>query len=106
MESWPVSMHSIHHLKDLFETHDICPLPAFNTNRCLIPSSQYDSSLRGAMAKVHFTVTHHFIKKNKCHVYMTLLHRLQVLCGPDMVPSSPFKCVHVSMASPGHKSHA
>ncbi|KAF9238949.1 hypothetical protein BU15DRAFT_74915 [Melanogaster broomeanus] len=106
MESWPVAPRCIPHLEELFETHDIYPLPAFDTKGTLIPPSQYDTTLKGATVEVHFTFAHHFIKKNKRHIYTMLLHRLEVLHGPDTLLTSPFKCVRVSAATGSSKSRA
>ncbi|KAF8120376.1 hypothetical protein EV363DRAFT_1303312 [Boletus edulis] len=96
MERWPVSPRCSSPLKDLFNTHDICPIPAFDTNGKMIPPSQYESALKGATVEIHFTFAHHYIKKNKRHVYSTLLRKLEVLRGPDPLPSSPFKRVRIS----------
>ncbi|KAF8137241.1 hypothetical protein EV363DRAFT_1157289, partial [Boletus edulis] len=96
METWPVSARCVDSLKELFDTHDICPVPAFDSSGKLIPPSQYEARLKGATVEVHFTLAHHFIKKIKRHVYSTQLRKLEVLRGPDPLPSSPFKRVRIS----------
>ncbi|KAF8119737.1 hypothetical protein EV363DRAFT_1409501 [Boletus edulis] len=100
METWPVAPRSLPSLKDLFNTHDICPIPAYDTNDNLIPPTWYESMLKGATAEVHFAFTHHYIKKKNKHFFTGVLRRLQVLEKPAALPSSPFKRVRVS-ASPG-----
>ncbi|KAG6369791.1 hypothetical protein JVT61DRAFT_13562 [Boletus reticuloceps] len=95
METWPVSPRCLLALKDLFATHDICPLPAIDMQGNLIPPLQYDRKLKGATVEAHFTLAHHYIKKAKHHVYVAIIRKLEVLRQPSALPSSPYKKYHV-----------
>ena len=88
-------------LAELFQTHDICPLPAYDTKGHLIPPLQYDTLLKGATVEVHFAFIHHYIKKHKRHVYNTAVRRINVLQKPVPLPTSPFKHVKVSAQDSG-----
>ncbi|KAI5993858.1 hypothetical protein EDD15DRAFT_2366928 [Pisolithus albus] len=96
MESWPVSARCLPHLQELYETHDICPLPAFDNNDRLIVLDQYEAMLRGATVEVDFTYTHYFIKKKNKHIYSAVLRRMKILQKPSAIPTSPYKRVRVS----------
>ncbi|KAF8833056.1 hypothetical protein BDN67DRAFT_976745 [Paxillus ammoniavirescens] len=96
METWLVSERCLPHLQELFESHDICPLPTFDKNNKCIPPRSYQDMLQGATVEVYFTYGHHFIRKAKRHVYGTILRHLRVLRAPAKLPSSPFKRARVS----------
>ncbi|KAI6012861.1 hypothetical protein PISMIDRAFT_108319 [Pisolithus microcarpus 441] len=91
MESWPVLARCQPHLQELYETHDICPLPAFDNNDQLIVPNQYEAMLRGATVEVDFTYTHYFIKKKNKHIYSAVLRRMKILQKPSAIPTSPYK---------------
>ncbi|KAH0825894.1 hypothetical protein J3R83DRAFT_7702 [Lanmaoa asiatica] len=61
METWPVSARSQPYLEELFETHDICPLPAFDSNGKLIAPAQNETMLQGAQlsnfTSLSYTIT-------------------------------------------------
>lgn len=73
METWPVAPRCTDLLEEILPTHDLCPLPAYDKKNRLIPPSQYDSMLKGATVKAHFTFIHHYIKTNNRHVYMAMI---------------------------------
>ena len=93
METWPVTECCIPHLQQILDTHDLYPLPAYNIKGQLIPPLQYDALLKGATVEAHFTLIHHYIKSMNQHVYITMVHKIQVLCFPAPLPTSPFKCL-------------
>ncbi len=96
METWPVSARTKPYLTELLQSHDICPLPAFDEDNELIPPTKYNTKLCGATAEVHFTYLHFFIKKNKRHIYLPVLRKLSILRRPLAFPSSPHKRFRVS----------
>ncbi|KAG9318982.1 hypothetical protein JVU11DRAFT_1098 [Chiua virens] len=100
MASWPVSECCKPHLESLLNTHDICPIPAFNLTGHLIPPLRYESMVKGATVEAHFTMGHINIKRQKRHVFVTIARELQILRHPDPTPASPFKRIKVSMPSP------
>ncbi|KAG6372112.1 hypothetical protein JVT61DRAFT_8826 [Boletus reticuloceps] len=106
METWPVAPRCKHYLDELFDSHDICPLPAYDMKGNLIPPTQYETSLRGATVKVHFTYSHVHIKKSKHHVYTTILRHLQLLRAPNALPSSPYKRLRVSASASSFKTRS
>ena len=56
--------------------------------------------MKGAAVEVHFAYSHVFFKKKNTHYYSGMLRRMKIIQAVSAVPSSPFKCIHVS-ASPG-----
>ncbi|KAI9566420.1 hypothetical protein HD554DRAFT_1110619 [Boletus coccyginus] len=103
METWPTAARCKPYLEELYETHDVCPLPAFDSVGKLIPPSQYLMTLPGATVEVHLSYLHHLIKKTKKHVYVATLRNLVVLRPPSAVPNSPYKRFRISAStnSPG-----
>ncbi|KAG9309252.1 hypothetical protein JVU11DRAFT_10735 [Chiua virens] len=106
METWPVDPKCSALLHDLLPSHNICPLPAYDLNNNLIPPTQYRNFLWGATVEVYFNFVHHFFKKNKCHIYNAMVPKIQILEAPAALPSSPFKCLHVSPIDPKGKKKA
>jgi hypothetical protein len=65
MASWPAFDRCKGHLHELVSSHNIQPLPAYDENHNLIPPSQYESKLKGAVVEVHMAICHHHIKSSK-----------------------------------------
>lgn len=99
METWPVSPRCEPFLQDLLQTHDICPVPALNNKHQVIPPSQYQKQLKGAIVEAHFSFCHHFIKKSRRHIYSTVLRKLVVLSPPSNPPSSPHKRLRIAAST-------
>ena len=91
MASWPVSDRCKGHLHELMSSHNIQPLPVYDENHNLIPPSQYESKLKGALVKVHMAICHHHIKSSKRDIFNVILRELIVLTPPAAMPTSPFK---------------
>jgi hypothetical protein len=91
MASWPVSDRCKGYLHELMSSHNIQPLPAYDENHDLIPPSQYESKLKGALVKVHMAIYHHRIKSSKRDIFNAVLRELIVLAPPAAMPTSPFK---------------
>ena len=91
METWPVDPRCSEVLESLLTSHDLCPLPAYEKNTRLLPPTQYKSKLKGATVEVHFAFIHHYIKAQKCHVYVPTLRELHILSPPAALPTSPYK---------------
>ncbi|OJA15859.1 hypothetical protein AZE42_11443 [Rhizopogon vesiculosus] len=53
MASWPVFDRCKGHFYELVSSHNIQPVPAYDENHNLIPPSQYESKLKGALVEVH-----------------------------------------------------
>ncbi|KAG6380917.1 hypothetical protein JVT61DRAFT_5309 [Boletus reticuloceps] len=96
METWPVAPRCVDVLKEILATHDLCPLPAYDKKGRLIPPTQYEAMLKGAMVEAHFALIHHYIKSSKRHIYVAMVRKLQILCSPPPMPTSPFKRLRVS----------
>ncbi|KAG2748657.1 hypothetical protein P692DRAFT_20732882, partial [Suillus brevipes Sb2] len=63
----------------------------YDIDRQLIPPTQYESKLCGAVVEVHFAFFHHHIRKSKRHIFNAVLRELIVLRPPSNMPSSPLK---------------
>ena len=55
MESWPVTDCCKDSLCELLKTHDICPLPAYDSHDKLIPPSQYETMLNISKLTLFFS---------------------------------------------------
>jgi hypothetical protein len=91
MASWPVSDRCKGHLHELVSSHNIQPLPAYDENHKLIPPSQYESKLKGALVEVHMAICHHRIKSSRRDIFNAVLREIIVLAPPAAMPTSPFK---------------
>ncbi|KAH7930555.1 hypothetical protein BV22DRAFT_1124829 [Leucogyrophana mollusca] len=91
MSQWPVQNRCQNALEKLIPSHDVQPLPAWNKNKLLIPPKDYEETLRGATVEVHMALVHHYIKKEKRHVFNLMLRELIVRADPAPMPESPFK---------------
>jgi hypothetical protein len=83
-------------LEDLTSTHNVCPLPAYDTDYGLIPPLEYESKLKGALVEVHMVFCHHRIKNAKRDVFNAILRQLTVLSPPAAMPINPFKRHHLN----------
>ncbi|KAH7903004.1 hypothetical protein BJ138DRAFT_1120845 [Hygrophoropsis aurantiaca] len=91
MSSWPVDDRCQSDLELLIPTHDIQPLPAWDTQNTLIPPKDYGAKLRGATVEVHMALIHHHIKKDRRHVFSLVLREMIVRADPSPTPTSSFK---------------
>ncbi|KAG2153133.1 uncharacterized protein EDB93DRAFT_1102872 [Suillus bovinus] len=91
MASWPVSDRCKGHLHELVSSHNIQPLPTYDENHKLIPPSQYESKLKGALVEVHMAICHHRIKSSRHDIFNAVLQEIIVLAPPAAMPTSPFK---------------
>ncbi|KAG1890684.1 uncharacterized protein F5891DRAFT_986837 [Suillus fuscotomentosus] len=89
--TWPVADRCKGHLQDLRSTHNVCPLPAYDTDHSLIPPLEYESKLKGALVEVHMAFFHHRVKNAKRDVFNAILRQLTVLSPPAAMPINPFK---------------
>ncbi|KAI5986995.1 hypothetical protein EDC04DRAFT_2614945 [Pisolithus marmoratus] len=79
---WPLTREKdCLELLALKSTHHILPLPAYDLTGDLIRLSAYQHCLQGALAEVHFTLSHWPIVALKCDVYGA---QIQLICllGP------------------------
>ncbi|KAG2087595.1 hypothetical protein BD769DRAFT_1680709 [Suillus cothurnatus] len=91
ISTWPVANRCRGRLEDLTSTHNVCPLPAYDTDHGLIPPLEYESKLKGALVEVHMAFCHHRIKNAKRDVFNAILRQLTVLSPPAAMPINPFK---------------
>ncbi|KAG2055974.1 hypothetical protein BDR06DRAFT_970434 [Suillus hirtellus] len=94
--TWPVADQCKGHLQDLRSTHNVCPLPAYDTDHSLIPPLEYESKLKGALVEVHMVFFHHRVKNAKHDVFNAILQQLTILSPPAAMPINPFKCHHLN----------
>ena len=97
MASWPVCDCCKGHVHELVSCHNVQPLLAYDEDHNLIPPSQYESKLKGALVEVHMAIYHRRIKSLKHDIFNAILRELVVLAPTAAgMPTSPFKrcCLH------------
>ncbi|KAF8529411.1 hypothetical protein JB92DRAFT_3139600 [Gautieria morchelliformis] len=108
--TWPVTDAAREAMNSVKHTHDISPLPAFDINGDPIIPSQYDIFLKGAIVKVHFTLTSWvFAGRSVKAMSIPVIREMLVISPPKPLVASPMKRKNIRdghSTSPKKKIHA
>lgn len=81
MSKWPVHSDLAQIAAfDMLDTHWAVPVAAYDTNQHLIEPGNYRRYLQGALAEIHFGLSHCGFKNN--HTYTADIDTIRVLCPP------------------------
>ncbi|KAL1762117.1 hypothetical protein FB107DRAFT_268406 [Schizophyllum commune] len=64
----------------LFDTHTICPLPAYDEDGMILSPMEYEAALPGALVNVMFTLRHAVDRNDRSHYFTTDLEELSIIC--------------------------
>jgi hypothetical protein len=81
IENWPVwHPEARKELARLKDTHVVEPIPAYDFAGNLIPPTEYERMLKGAIVRLHFRLVHWHI--NGRHIFNTVVEQMRVLVPP------------------------
>lgn len=83
IENWPCIYDAGREaIKEIFETHCVLPVPAYDTKARLIEPTQYSRVLKDAVAVIRFSLKHWAI--NSVDTYVADIINVQIVIPPNL----------------------
>ena len=91
IEDWPTNASNEPYLDTIKSSHDVRPIPAYDVKGTLIPPTQYEEKLAGAIVRVCFTITHFIIRQK--HIYNAIVCNITIMRPPTTISTATLKNV-------------
>ncbi|KAJ7784441.1 hypothetical protein B0H16DRAFT_1876889 [Mycena metata] len=90
LDRWPVASDAAKQaIEEMKTTHRVNHLEAFDADETLLIPGAYEEKLRGSLATVRFTLSHHYIRKDDADSFTANIDHIRILNPPT--PATPTK---------------